>query len=58
MLYGDALSSPSTHNMEILQLGLSLWKSILLDSIQTRLTASLLEEVAKLVNVLSFLYLL
>lgn len=47
MCYGEALPIVEKHNMEILQLGLSLWKSCLIDSIKSRLTACLLTEVSK-----------
>ncbi|VDL61481.1 unnamed protein product [Hymenolepis diminuta] len=46
MFYGDALPVAQAHNMEILQLGLSLWKTILIDSIRPRLTSCLLAEVS------------
>ncbi|CDS42115.1 Cullin 2 [Echinococcus multilocularis] len=46
MCYSEALPTAEKHNMEILQLGLSLWKSCLIDSISCRLTACLLAEVS------------
>nr|CDS27998.1 Cullin 2 [Hymenolepis microstoma] len=46
MLYGDPLPGAQTHTMEILQLGLSLWKTILIDSLKSRFTSCLLTEVS------------
>ncbi|VDK33999.1 unnamed protein product [Taenia asiatica] len=46
MCYSEALPTAEKHNMEILQLGLSLWKSCLIDSLSFRLTACLLAEVS------------
>ncbi|KAL5961069.1 Cullin-2 [Taenia solium] len=46
MCYSEALPTAEKHNMEILQLGLSLWKSCLIDSLSFRLTTCLLAEVS------------
>ncbi|VDO04941.1 unnamed protein product [Rodentolepis nana] len=46
MVYGDPLPAAQSHTMEILQLGLSLWKTILIDALGPRFTSCLLAEVS------------